>query len=188
MLEKGGEKEPFTPLSHQSLPKNGYEPPEYGNFDGFCPGPSAVHQSYPPHLNFTSFPTNFLTQSRPRNRRCLPEKLLFSAMNLPVPLSSELALALVVVGQRCCCSPRRLPMLIAWSSLARAVEGEREQRAFADWRDERETAICLTILAGEETGGSKERRDEKRKAKRGGRWEEREGELTGDGGALAGSH
>ncbi|KAH0676010.1 hypothetical protein KY285_023811 [Solanum tuberosum] len=54
---------------------------------------------------------------------------------------------LVVDG--CCCSPHRLLMLIAWSSLAGAFEGEREQRAFADWRDEREAAICLAILAGE---------------------------------------
>uniref|UniRef100_M1B2Z6 Uncharacterized protein n=1 Tax=Solanum tuberosum TaxID=4113 RepID=M1B2Z6_SOLTU len=68
-------QETFKPLSHQSLPKNGYKPPENGNFRWFLARSIRVHQSYPPHVNFTSFPTNFLTQNRPRNRRCLPKKV-----------------------------------------------------------------------------------------------------------------
>jgi len=79
--------------------------------------------------------------------------------------SSELTFALVVVDRRCYCSPRRLLMLIAWSSLAGAVEGEREQRAFADWRDKREAAICLAILTGEKRREGA-RREEMRRGKR----------------------
>ncbi|KAH0680838.1 hypothetical protein KY284_021923 [Solanum tuberosum] len=56
-------------------------------------------------------------------------------------------------------------MLIAWSSLAGAVEGERHQRAFADWRDYREAAICLAILAGEKRREGA-RREEIRRGKR----------------------
>ncbi|KAH0669797.1 hypothetical protein KY285_023942 [Solanum tuberosum] len=76
--------------------------------------------------------------------------------------SLELALALVAVSRRCCCFPRWLLMLIAWSSLAGVVEGEKEQRAFADWRDEREAAICLAILAGEKRREGARREDMRR--------------------------
>ncbi|KAH0697061.1 hypothetical protein KY290_014491 [Solanum tuberosum] len=56
-------------------------------------------------------------------------------------------------------------MLIAWSLLAGAIEGETEQRTFVDWRDEREAAICLTVLAGEKRQEGA-RREEMRRGER----------------------
>ncbi|KAH0682615.1 hypothetical protein KY290_021197 [Solanum tuberosum] len=72
-------------------------------------------------------------------------------------------------------------MLIAWSSLAGAVEGETEQRTFADWRDEREAAICLAVLGGEKRREGA-RREEMR---RGGRREESGGRRATGGGWAA---
>ena len=69
-------------------------------------------------------------------------------------------------------------MLIAWSSLAGAVEGETEQRTFVDWRDEREAAICLAVLADEKRREGA-RREEMR---RGGRQGEGGGRRAAGGG------
>ncbi|KAH0773877.1 hypothetical protein KY290_011014 [Solanum tuberosum] len=46
-----------------------------------------------------------------------------------------------------------------------SLEGEREKRAFVDWRDEREAAICLAILAKEKRREGA-RREEMRRGKR----------------------